>query len=151
MHFGQRNVTFQCEGYAVLVVPLTKEITTKKVNSLILSSMIATVQHILGRLSHTPTISAKAPLLTVSSAKSKFRRRRPLLSFIKHQDCSAIATACIHLRCVASFSFSTTAPANLGFKAGQQINLVMNRVNQFWSQSGCESGRNIYMYTCKMP
>ena len=119
----------------MLIVPLKKEITTKKVNSLILSSMIATVQHILGRLSHTPTISAKAPLLTVSSAKSKFQRRRPLLSFIKHQDCSAIATACIHSRCVASmvasFSLSATAPADLSvFKAGQQINLIMNRVNK---------------------
>ena len=122
----------------VLVVPLKKEITTKKVNSL--------------------TLSSKAPLLIVSSAKSKFRRRRPWLSFIKHQDCSAIATAHIHSRCVASFSLSAMTPADLSvFKVGQQINLVMNQVNcclsrltsfkaggQLRSRSGCDFDRNIY-------
>ena len=114
---------------------------------------ITTVQHVLGRLSHPPTISTKVPLLTVSSAKSKFQRRRPWLSFIKHQDCSAIATARIHLCCVASFSLSATAPA-LGFKAGQQINLVMNRVNQLLSwltrfKAGQVANR-VITYTCIM-
>ena len=121
----------------MLIVPL-KEITTKKVNSLTLSSMaIATVQHVLGGLSHPPTISTKAPLPTVSSTKSKFRRKRPQLSFIKHQDCSAIATACMHLCCVASFSLSATAPADLlVFKLGVLINFVMNRVSRLLSRSG---------------
>ena len=95
---------------------------------------ITTVKHILGELSHPPTISAKVPLLTVSSAKLKFRRRRPRLSFIKHQDCSV----------------------------SQQINLVMNHVNPLLSQltgfkavgrlrswSGCELSHNIYMNVIK--
>ena len=40
LFWGQRNGASQCEGCAVLVVPLKKEITMKKVNSLTLSSMI---------------------------------------------------------------------------------------------------------------
>ena len=63
--------------------------------------------------SHSPTISAKVPLLTASSAKSKFRRGRLRISFIKQQDCSAVATARIDSRCVTSFSLSATAPADL--------------------------------------
>ena len=56
----------------------------KQLNFIQHDAGLLSLQHILSELSHLLMISAKAPLLPVSSAKSKFQRRRPWLSFIKH-------------------------------------------------------------------
>ena len=68
-----------------------------------------------------------------SSAKSKFLRIRPRLSFIKPQDCAmqcyCYSTYTLAL-CGNVLAISHSASWPLGFKAGQQINLVMNQVNQ---------------------
>ena len=47
--------------------------------------------------------------------------------------------------CGIVLALSHGASLPLGFEAGQQINLVINRVNRLRSRSGCESGRNIYI------
>ena len=123
----------QCEGCAVLVVPL-KDVTMKKVhvNSLTLSSMMQDCYcstYSAAGLSHPPMISAKAPLVAdCSSAKSKFKRRRPRLSFIKHQDCSASRSA-------NQFSHEVGQPA---FKP----------VDRLQSWSGCESGVTYIFISC---
>ena len=40
------------------------------------------------------------------------------LNFIKHQDCSAIAKACVYSSYLSSFSFSAKAPADLSVLSG---------------------------------
>ena len=124
----------------MLVVPLKQEIT-KTVNSLTLSSMMQDYYRYCTThtqwLRHSLTVFTKASLLTVLSAKSKFCRR---LSFNKHQDCSAIATARIHSSCVASFSLSATTPADLTVLSGS-ANLFSHELGQLsfkpvdWLQS----------------
>ena len=59
------------------------------------------------------------------------------LNFIKHQDCSAIAIACMYYsHYLLSFSLSAKAPADIliGLKRVNESILVLNQVNQLQSR-----------------
>ena len=78
--------------------------------------------------------SPQRRLCSLFRVKSKFCRR-PWLSFINQQDCSAIARARIHSCCVTSFSLSATASADLSvLKRVSKSILVVNWVNRLLSQ-----------------
>ena len=129
----QRNVASQCEGCAVLIVPLKKEITMKN-----WGKQLNFIQHDAGLLSLLYSMYSVGSvtlrqypqrrhcwLFQVLSWSSRKGDNRLALSSTR-TALSAIATAHTLALCgiVLTLSHSTSWP--LSFKAGQQINLVMN-------------------------
>ena len=107
-----------------------------KVNSLTLSSTMQDCYRYstacTQQAQYSPTLLHLGTIADVSGAscskKGDHGKDDKQLNFIKHQDCSAIATACVYSSYLSSFSLSAKVPADLSVLSG-----TARQYNHKWS------------------